>query len=211
MASQIKRNRQPGDPPPAKEGKTTPYPCIVCSENVQDGGIECDWCVQWEHAECAELNEDELKVLCTINSCVKFFCKVCQPVAFKFFDDIKEKQNSIATKVNVIEENLSKSVADLNSRLEQLNKQLNDHPTATQSIPSQSKGAPMLTETAQTSQLPANKHEVVSDNSADRKFNVVVYGQCWGNGVAIVTCYVIYYFLSNEVIQRVTWVVTSNL
>jgi len=62
-------------------------------------------------------------------------------------------------KGDVIEENLSKSVADLNSRLEQLNKQLNDHPTATQSIPLQSKGAPTLTETAQTninSQLPAN-------------------------------------------------------
>jgi len=140
----------------------------------QDGGIECDWCGQWEHAECAE---DELKVLYIINSCIKFFCKACQPkveVAFTFFDDIQEKLNCYKGECN-----LSKSVADLNSRLEQLNKQLNDHPTATQSIPSQSKGAPTLTETAQTninSQLPANKHVVMSDNSADHKFNVVVYG-----------------------------------
>ena len=94
MTDSIKRNRQPGDSPPAKEGKTIPYPCVVCEENVQESGVECDWCGQWEHSKCANLTEDELKVLVNINSCVKFFCKICQPrveVVFKYFDNIQEK------------------------------------------------------------------------------------------------------------------------
>ena len=76
MTDSIKWNRQPGDSPPAKEGKTIPYPCVVCEENVQESGVECDWCGQWEHSKCANLTEDELKVLVNINSCVKFFYKI---------------------------------------------------------------------------------------------------------------------------------------
>jgi len=182
MAEPTKRNRQPGDSPPAKEGKTIPYPCVVCEENVQESGIECDWCGQWEHSNCANLTEDELKVLVSINSCVKFFCKICQPrveVAFKYFDNIQEKQNSIATKVQVIEENLSKSVADLSSRLEQLDKQLTNQPSPIQLTTSHGKGTPTSTDTPHnvtTNQLSINKPAVVSGNSSDRKFNVVIYG-----------------------------------
>ena len=185
MTEPVKRGRQPGDSPPAKEGKTTPYPCVVCAENVVDGGIECEWCGLWEHGECADLTEDELKVLNSINSCVKFFCKVCQPkveVAFKYFESIQEKQNSIVSKVQNIEENLSKSVADLSSRLDQVNKRLKDHhtpsSTSVQQTISQDKGAPSFAESLQNAtinQLPINK-SVKSDNSTDRKFNVVIYG-----------------------------------
>ena len=182
MSHPFKRDRQPDISPPAKEGKTIHYACVSCSENVENDCISCDWCGQWEHNKCAGLTEDELKVLFNINSHVKFFCKLCQPnveVAFKFFDNIQEKQNSIAAKMNVIEEKLTKSVVDLNSRFEQFNKQLTA--AATQPTALQSKGTQMSTVTPQNSSgtynqpAPVSKF-TVSNNFTDRKFNVVVYG-----------------------------------
>jgi len=185
MTEPVKRGRQPGDSPSAKAGKTTPYPCVVCAENVVDSGIECEWCGLWEHGECADLTEDELK-LNSINSCVKFFCKVCQhkvEVAFKYFESIQEKQNSIVSKVQNIEEKLSKSVADLSSRLDQLNKHLKDHPTSSstsvQQTISRDKGAPSFAESLQNAtvnQPPINKPVAKSDNSTEHKFNAVIYG-----------------------------------
>jgi len=99
----------------------------------------------------------------------------------KYFDNIQEKQNLIAKKVQVIEENLSKSVADLSSRLEQLDKQLiiKDQSSPIQLTTSHGKGTPTSTDTphnATTNQLSIDKPAVVSGNSSDRIFNVVIYG-----------------------------------
>ena len=179
MSHPLKRDRQPDHSPPAKEGKTIHYKCVVCSGNVENDCISCDWCGQWEHSKCAGLTGDELKVLFNINTSVKFFCKVCVSkveVAFKFFEDIQEKQNSIAAKMNVIEEKLSTSVADLNSRLVQFKNQL----TSVASQPT-AKGTQMSTVTPQSPSAMSNQpapvsKSPVSNNFTDRKFNVVVYG-----------------------------------
>jgi len=90
----------------------------------------------------------------------QFFCKVCQPkveVTLKYFESIQEKQNSIALKVQDIKVNLSKSVADLSSRLKHLNKQIKNHPTSSQPATSHGKGASTLVESPQNTiinQLP---------------------------------------------------------
>ena len=120
-----KCNRQPGDSPqsPVKAGRTSVYPCVTCSKNTEVDCIECVWCGQWEHRKCAGLSEEELKVLCSINTNVKFFCKVCNPkveVAFQFFDDMQKKQDLIDSKVKTIEETLSNTVTNLNSHLDQI-------------------------------------------------------------------------------------------
>ena len=39
----------------------------MCSKNAETDCVECDWCGEWVHRECAELSEEELKVLCSIN------------------------------------------------------------------------------------------------------------------------------------------------
>ena len=80
--------------------------------------------------------------------------------------------------MNVIEEKLTKSVADLNSQFEQFNKQLTA--AATQPTALQSKGTQMSTVTPQNSSgtynqpAPVSKF-TVSNNFTDRKFNVAVY------------------------------------
>jgi len=80
-----KRNRQPGDSPPAN------YLCMSC--NAESGYVECDWCSQWEHRVCAE---EELKVLYLINSNVKFFCKLCNPkVEMAFTIKIMKKKQDL--------------------------------------------------------------------------------------------------------------------
>ena len=67
----LKHNRQPGVSPPKKEGRTSTYLCVTCSKNAETDCVECDWCGKWVHRECAELFEEELKVLYSINTNVK--------------------------------------------------------------------------------------------------------------------------------------------
>jgi len=81
------------------------------------------------HRECAELSEEELKVLCSINTNVKFFCEVCNPkveATFQFFNDGLKKQDIIDSKIKTIEKSLSTTASDLTSRLDDLSKQLKE-------------------------------------------------------------------------------------
>ena len=83
-------------------------------------------------------------------------------VAFKYFDKIQENQNSIATKVQVIEENLSKSLSDLSLRLEQLDNPLKDQSSSIQPTTSLGKGTPTSTDYPQnvTTNQPSSKPAV---------------------------------------------------
>ena len=81
----------------------------MCSKNAETDCVECDWCGEWVHRECAALSEEELKVLCSINTNVKFFCEVCNPkveVAFHFFNDVLKKQDIIDSKIKTISSGL---------------------------------------------------------------------------------------------------------
>jgi len=179
MSTPHKRNRQPGDSPPAKEGKSA-YLCVTCNKNAEADCVECDWCGQWEHRECAGLSKEELKVLYSINSNVKFFCKLCNPkveIAFQFFNDMQKKQDLINNKVKTIEETLSSTVSDLNSRLEQISNQLKQHPATHQQLAMQSSEANSQNQRSDPATVPtSNALTNVHKHSADRKFNVVIYG-----------------------------------
>ena len=56
--------------PPKRPRKKTGNPdkaknqCVTCKKKVtiDDDGIECQWCEQWEHKACAKISDDEYKV-----------------------------------------------------------------------------------------------------------------------------------------------------
>ena len=33
--------------------------CITCSQDVEENGVECNWCLRWEHCECAGITPDD--------------------------------------------------------------------------------------------------------------------------------------------------------
>lgn len=58
---------------PRKKVKLETWPCAVCSENCDDGSVQCDACSKWVHAHCEGLKSCDLKFL----SGLSYICRVC--------------------------------------------------------------------------------------------------------------------------------------
>ena len=51
--------------------------CVTCCRDVEETGIECNWCYCWEHYDCAGLTEGEYSMLSNSSSKIMFFCTWC--------------------------------------------------------------------------------------------------------------------------------------
>ena len=60
------------------------YPCVTCGKEVESDCIECEWCYNWEHKDCAGLSNDIHKHLDGAPANVMFFCTKCE-VSSKVF------------------------------------------------------------------------------------------------------------------------------
>ena len=110
-----KRNR-PTNSSPGKDGKKDSeilYPCVKCCKDVESDGIECEWCSNREHKDCAGLTDDIYGALDGAPVNVMFFCTKCEPkvkLALKFFDDIQQKQKLLDDKLQQLDEKSSPSL-----------------------------------------------------------------------------------------------------
>ena len=93
-----KRSRVADGSPPVKDGKTLVSLCASCSKECDTDCVECDWCGNWQHGDCASLSSNEIVVLADLwehqsnKSNVMFFCSVCKPkvtLAMKILIDKK--------------------------------------------------------------------------------------------------------------------------
>ena len=60
-----------------KEKDVSLVDCVSCSKDIEEDGIECQWCCRWEHHECAGLTVGEYSMLTTSSSKIMFFCTLC--------------------------------------------------------------------------------------------------------------------------------------
>ena len=94
-----------------------------------------------------------------------FFCTVCHPkvtLAFKFFNDIQENQNSVDNKLQLLEEKLEKTAEEFNSHIKELQENsASERPPAPAPVPV----------TKQPAVSPGTRPRIT-----DRSSNVVVYG-----------------------------------
>lgn len=174
-----KRDRGNGDSPPHKKAAsestldTTRQSdcCVKCGKSVHSDGVQCERCSNWEHRDCAGLSKSLYKALTGSPGSVMCFCSRCEPkvkLALKFFDEIEEKHKSLESKLQQLEERISKSFANTGEHLNASNSQPSSNVTSpdgnVQLI--SSKQTPSYAVIAATPEY----------NAADRKFNVVVYG-----------------------------------
>lgn len=85
------------------------YACVTCQKDVEDDGIECEWCYRWEHRVCAELSEAEYTVLSNSSSKIKFFCTMCYtkvPFALRVDQESTSHQSALDQRLQSIEEKL---------------------------------------------------------------------------------------------------------
>ena len=120
MERSLQIKRKSVQSPPAKAGKKEACSCPTCGKPAESACIECDWCGIWEHWQCSGLSAEDLKVLCDLPSIEMFFCTVCHPeviLAFKFFNNNQENQNTVDNKLQLLEEKLEKTAEELNSHV----------------------------------------------------------------------------------------------
>ena len=159
---EVMPKRKSGESPPAKEGKKETEVCVTCGKPAKSDCIECSWCGQWEHSQCNNLSTDELEVLGKLPPNVMFFCNVCQPkvtLALKFFNDMEENQKVLDKRLHQLEEKLTKATNELNSRIDQHIKKLDDN-TVSRAKPTSVHQPPVVSRTTAT----------------DRSCNLVIYG-----------------------------------
>lgn len=148
-----KRDRDPGDTPPAKGAKSFVSPsktdaekCPTCSELAAGQDImECNWCETRYHSSCLQISSDQCKVLNTITQNVIFLCNDCLqrlPTAFECYVSCVQGEprlTSIESKLSELqtaETTLCTMVQKLESQLIDHHKSVSDMLSADQSSPS---------------------------------------------------------------------------
>jgi len=114
MSTQSDRNKRP------RNDASTRELCVSCQKDVEDDGVECEWCYKWEHRECAGLTNDEYLVLSNSNSKIMFFCSLCYskvPFSLNMERKAASQQSALEQRLQSIEDklkNLGSFCASLN-------------------------------------------------------------------------------------------------
>ena len=96
---------------------------------INDDGIECQWCEQWEHKACAKLSDDEYKVLNNSSPNVIFFCSLCcpkVPCALSNYSNLSQTNANFNNRLKEMESKLSSIVDDINVKLDNHCKKLEE-------------------------------------------------------------------------------------
>lgn len=115
-----KRTSSTRESPPASTKKTKNVSliesgdsCVSCSKEVEEDGIECQWCCGWEHRQCAGLSISEYKMLGSSSSKIMFFCTLCYtkvPFALKIEHESVSHHNALEKRLKSIEDKLVESL-----------------------------------------------------------------------------------------------------
>ena len=98
-----KRSRNPTNSPDKSSDKPTDKSakikaCKKCNKSVSEDCIECYWCSQWEHRDCANIKETELVVLPSASQNILYFCSCCLsilPEALSSFNSHSQLANEL--------------------------------------------------------------------------------------------------------------------
>ena len=99
---------------------TSGYSCVTCDEDVEEDGVECQWCYRWEHPKCAGLSSSEYSVLTSSSAKIMFFCSLCfskVPFALKVQDEAVNYQRNVDERIKLLEDRLSKIPDNISEQL----------------------------------------------------------------------------------------------
>ena len=148
-----------GGTPPSKKTNKTDKPsehscnCVSCNKPANKDSIECEFCHEWEHYQCAGLSKAAYKALGNSTPNLMFFCTVCQPkltLTLRFINEIEDKQKAIEDKLQKLEDELKRIS------------------TPSQSTSNNNQIAPFG--------ISPTVPFITKPTSHDRKCNIVVYG-----------------------------------
>lgn len=88
--------------------------CVTCGKDVEEEGVECNWCFRWEHCSCASLSSEEYSVLSSSSCKIMFFCSLCYyrvPFALR----IQDEQQKSEDRLKSVEDKLTEVVDKMTS------------------------------------------------------------------------------------------------
>lgn len=117
------RNKRP-------RASTSGDTCVTCSRDVEETGVECNWCYRWEHYDCAGLTSGEYTVLSNSSSKIMFFCTWCYkkvPFALKIESEAQSKQEILEANFKTINTKLSELHSNMTEVAKSFEVQLGEH------------------------------------------------------------------------------------
>ena len=89
---------------------TSGFSCVTCDNDVEEHGVECQWCYRWEYPNCAGLTSGEYSVLTSSSVKIMFFCSLCYskvPFALRVQDEAVNYQQKVDERIKLLEDRLS--------------------------------------------------------------------------------------------------------
>ena len=96
--------------------------CVTCGKDVEEEGVECNWCFKWEHCSCASLTTEEYTVLSSSSCKIMFFCSLCYarvPFALRIDEESLAQQQRFEDRLKSVEDKLTKAVKKMDSNTTQ--------------------------------------------------------------------------------------------
>ena len=186
MESNTTKLKRPASSPANKEDKKAKGDkCQICSESAADNVLECVWCERRQHASCSKLNNEQCKVIASLNTPnIVFFCSSCIqvfPVALRCYDsqpDIDSKVSTLEKSVSEIqltESKLNEIMKNVETQLEKHQKAIssliNDHKAALGSNPP-SRVSPITEESVANIAVSINAEQKEKEK---RQLNIIVH------------------------------------
>ena len=93
--------------------------CRTCNKVADNGVIQCQWCHNWEHHQCAQLSAEDLAILSKVSDRVVFFCTQCYgkvPAALTTYS-ISEKHTIFDNCLSTVETTLNELKLELTKQI----------------------------------------------------------------------------------------------
>jgi len=113
-----KRQKQQHTNSDKEENSDESY-CRTCNKLADDGVIQCQWCHNWEHHQCAQLSAEDLTILSKVSDRVIFFCTQCfgkVPAALTTYA-ISEKHTILDNRLSTVETKLNELKQELTEQI----------------------------------------------------------------------------------------------
>ena len=98
------------------------WPCGVCQSNVPDGGIKCDACQKWHHADCVDgIDSEDLAYLKRKKLKMHWYCRLCDSSVTEILSNF-EKFKKFNIEVKKMKDEMDKKYSEMAKRLEKMEK-----------------------------------------------------------------------------------------
>jgi len=161
--------------------------CVSCKKVVEEEAVECYWCSNWQHIQCAKVSKSHYDMLNTCPDQIVFFCSVCiakLPTALEKSSGSKDSRSAMDKQIEALQSQLTDLAAKVNDQATKVHEQINSRFLQFENkVSAKFLNSNSVTHSLPTAHEPRGSVTAVSPSQIikeykdreSRKFNVIVH------------------------------------